>query len=373
MGKHLVFVGGGHAHLTALVRLNEYIRRGHRVTLISPSPYQYYSGMAPGMLSGIYRPQEVRFHVKRIAEDRGAEFIPDWVMGINPRERFLSLQSGRKVSYDVVSFNTGSEVPAEKFVSNPGNNIFPVKPVINLLHARNFVIKAPQGSLNRLLVAGGGPAGVEITANLWSLIQEKGSGGKITLIAGKGLLSESPEKARIWSLKFLRDREVEVIEGNHIKEIRKDRVFLQDGRRNNVRCGLSGSWNPAFTDFQGFKSSGGGEGRTPGQFLSAKHGFPGNFRRGRLHCLGRKSSVQGGGLCGSPEPDPLSESHDEFGRRRPSAFRSAKRILGHSEYGQRPRDPLAQEPGMGRETFFSPERLYRSGFHEKVSSFGGAG
>ena len=75
MGKHLVFVGGGHAHLTALVRLKEYIRRGHKVTLISPSPYQYYSGMAPGMLSGIYRPQEVRFHVRKLAEDRGAEFI----------------------------------------------------------------------------------------------------------------------------------------------------------------------------------------------------------------------------------------------------------------------------------------------------------
>jgi NADH dehydrogenase FAD-containing subunit len=230
MGKHLVFVGGGHAHLTALVRLNEYIRRGHRVTLISPSPYQYYSGMAPGMLSGIYRPQEVRFHVKKIAEDRGAEFIPDWVTGINPRERVLSLKSGRKVSYDVVSFNTGSEVPAEKFVSAPGENIFPVKPVINLLYARHFVINALPGSLKRFLVLGGGPAGVEITANLWSLIREKGISGEITLIAGKRLLSESPEEARNRSLKFLQDRHVDVIEGSHMEGIRKDRVSLQDGR-----------------------------------------------------------------------------------------------------------------------------------------------
>ena len=231
MGKHLVFVGGGHAHLTALVRLNEYIRRGHRATLISPSPYQYYSGMAPGMLSGTYRPQEVRFHVKKIAEDRGAEFITDWVTGIEPRERFLSLKSGRKISYDVVSFNTGSEVPAEKYVSAPGKNIFPVKPVINLLHARNFVINALPGSLTRFLVAGGGPAGIEITANLWRLIQEKGNGGKITLIAGKRVLSESPEKVKILSFKFLQDRRVEIVEGNHIKEIGKDAVFLQDGRK----------------------------------------------------------------------------------------------------------------------------------------------
>jgi len=36
------------------------LERGHRVTVIMPSSYQYYSGMGPGMLSGIYRPQEVR-------------------------------------------------------------------------------------------------------------------------------------------------------------------------------------------------------------------------------------------------------------------------------------------------------------------------
>ncbi|MBS1127078.1 MAG: FAD-dependent pyridine nucleotide-disulfide oxidoreductase family protein [Nitrospirae bacterium] len=53
MKKHLVFVGGGHAHLTALLHLKDYVDCGHRVTLISSSDYHYYSGMGPGMLSGI--------------------------------------------------------------------------------------------------------------------------------------------------------------------------------------------------------------------------------------------------------------------------------------------------------------------------------
>ena len=37
MGKHLVLVGGGHAHMTVMVNLRDYIERGHRVTLIGPS------------------------------------------------------------------------------------------------------------------------------------------------------------------------------------------------------------------------------------------------------------------------------------------------------------------------------------------------
>ena len=58
MGKHLVLVGGGHAHLTCLMQLKHFVDRGHRVTLISPDAYHYYSGMGPGMLGGTYSPQE---------------------------------------------------------------------------------------------------------------------------------------------------------------------------------------------------------------------------------------------------------------------------------------------------------------------------
>ncbi|RPJ36835.1 MAG: pyridine nucleotide-disulfide oxidoreductase [Deltaproteobacteria bacterium] len=230
MGKHLVFVGGGHAHLTALVRLKEYIRRGHKVTLISPSPHQYYSGMAPGMISGIYRPQEVRFHVRRLAEDRGAEFLGDSVTAFHPRERVLFLKSGKEIPYDIVSFNTGSEVPAEKFPGERAENIFPVKPVIHFLSGRRFILRAPPKTLKRFLVAGGGPAGVEVTANLNRLLEEKGDGGNITLIGGTKLLSGYPEKVRNLALKFFQEHRIEVLEGAHAKEFTKNGAILQDGR-----------------------------------------------------------------------------------------------------------------------------------------------
>ena len=230
MGKHLVFVGGGHAHLTALVRLKEYIRRGHKVTLISPSPYQYYSGMAPGMLSGIYRPQEVRFHVRKLAEDRGAEFIADAVTALHPRERVLSLKSGEKVPYDVASFNTGSEVPAEKYLSLRAENVFPVKPVIHFLSGRRFILNAPAGSLKRFLVVGGGPAGVELAANLSRLLQERKDAGKIILIGGTRLLSGYEEKVRSLASQFFRVHGIEVLEKTHVKDFRRNEATLQDGR-----------------------------------------------------------------------------------------------------------------------------------------------
>ncbi|TFH29141.1 MAG: pyridine nucleotide-disulfide oxidoreductase, partial [Deltaproteobacteria bacterium] len=132
MAKHLVLVGGGHAHLTALMGLRDTVRAGHRVTLIGPSPYHYYSGMGPGLLSGIYRPAEARFHVKKMAQDRGATFHQDHVVLVDPVRRILGLGSGAEVRYDAVSFNTGSGVPLD-LLHPSGDNIFPVKPIENLL------------------------------------------------------------------------------------------------------------------------------------------------------------------------------------------------------------------------------------------------
>jgi len=57
MGKHLVLVGGGHAHLTVLLNLAMYVERGHSVTLIGPSPYHYYSGMGLGCSPGSIFPR----------------------------------------------------------------------------------------------------------------------------------------------------------------------------------------------------------------------------------------------------------------------------------------------------------------------------
>ena len=64
MGKHLVLVGGGHAHMVTLANLQEFIEKGHRVTVIGPSHHHYYSGMGPGMLSKIYTPDDIRLYLQ---------------------------------------------------------------------------------------------------------------------------------------------------------------------------------------------------------------------------------------------------------------------------------------------------------------------
>jgi len=228
MGKHLVLVGGGHAHLTVLLNLAGFVQRGHKVTLIGPSPYHYYSGMGPGLLAGIYRAQDARFRVQKMAEDRGGTFIEDKVIQIDPVQKTLNLESGNRASYDVVSFNTGSDVPIGPLVSAPPENIVPVKPVFNLLQARRLVVPSLKQKRINFIVIGGGPAGVEVTANLWRLVDHNRGKATIKLIAGRKLLGGLPEKVRSIALRSLTDRGIVVTEGNHVKEMTHDEIRLTD-------------------------------------------------------------------------------------------------------------------------------------------------
>ncbi len=197
MEKHLVFVGGGHVHLTALLRMRDYLRAGHRVTLIGPSPYHYYSGMGPGLLSGIYRPAEVRFHVKKMAEDRGAAFLEDRVVKVEPARRALILGSGGELRYDVVSFNTGSEVPAD-IVDPSADNVFPVKPIENLLVARKKVLDAPDGRSLRAIVVGGGPRASRLPPT-WGVSEGKaGRSGGSPSFHGRNCWATFPGRPGRW-------------------------------------------------------------------------------------------------------------------------------------------------------------------------------
>ncbi len=228
MPKHLVLVGGGHAHLTALMNLRDTVRAGHRVTLIGPSPYHYYSGMGPGLLSGTYRSAEARFHVKKMAQDRGATFHQDHVVLVDPFHRRLGLRSGAEVRYDAVSFNTGSGV-ALSLLHPSGDNVFPVKPIENLLAARRKILEAGPGKKLRVVVVGGGSAAVELSANLGHLARETGTIGKITLVSRSTVLGDFPEKARTLVREALSRWGVESIEGVAAGSVSNGVVRLENG------------------------------------------------------------------------------------------------------------------------------------------------
>jgi len=229
MSKHLVLVGGGHAHMTVMLNLADFISRGYSVTLVSPSPYHYYSGMGPGLLGGTYRPQQVRFHIRKMVEKRGACFVEDRVTTIDAQKRQLWMASGDVLDYDIASFNTGSGVPLQLAGAQGGEGVVPVKPIVNLLQARRQLLQNMGGKSQSLLVVGGGPAGVELAGNLWRLVNLAGGQAQITLLAGSRLLHRFPDRVRQLALTSLQERGVQVLEGGRTTSVAKGKAELNDG------------------------------------------------------------------------------------------------------------------------------------------------
>ncbi len=347
MGRHLVFVGGGHAHLTALKNLSAFVTRGHAVTLISASPYHYYSGMGPGMLSGTYHPSEARFHVRKMAEDRGAAFIEDKVVKIDPIGHLLFLRSGGTVGYDVVSFNTGSEVPVGSIASSPQDNLVAVKPVVNLLKAKHAISRAIKaGTTWKYIVVGGGPAGVEVCANLWRLLDVNGGKGKIMLIAGERLMPGAPEKVRSLALESLAGRGVEIVEGSFVKSVEQGSVTLTDGRTFDFDLGfIAIGIRPAAM----FADSGLPIGPDGGLLVNA-------HLRSVAH-----ADIFGGGDCASLQGQTLAKVGVYAVRENPILFHNLKVALEGGEmmrFSPQPHYLLIFNMGNGRGIFWKKEWVW---------------
>jgi NADH dehydrogenase FAD-containing subunit len=220
----IAFAGGGHAHLYSLLRTAQLVEKGYEVVLINPSPYLYYSGMATGVISGLYTHEEDRIDVRHLAESGGGRFVEARVTGVRPENRELLLDNGGRVTYDVASFCLGSGVDSGNISLKEG---VPVKPVENTAKIRSRIIEEDPD----VLVVGGGAAGCEVAANAASLIKSRGGRARVTLAeSGPALLDSSPKKAQREILRHLKGRGVEVLLNARIASYAGGRAVTRDGR-----------------------------------------------------------------------------------------------------------------------------------------------
>jgi len=229
MGKHLVLVGGGHAHMVTLANLHEFIEKGHKVTVIGPSPFHYYSGMGPGMLGKTYTPDDIRFATRQVVEKKGGTFVLGKATTIDPKERVVHLESGESIPYDVLSVNAGSYVSQDNVTENSGD-IYSVKPIEKLLEAQRRIIELSDKKEIHVSVVGGGPAAVEVAGNVWRLGKDHCRNmPRIAVFAGRELMSRYSKKIRKLARRSLSKRDIAIIESGYVKDVRTGHVTLETG------------------------------------------------------------------------------------------------------------------------------------------------
>ena len=230
VSRHLVLVGAGHAHLATLAGLRGLIDHEHRVTVVSPAPYHYYSGMGPGVLSGIYYAAEARVHVHELVESQRATFVRDRVVAVDPAGRTLVTESGREIVYDTVSFDVGSSVRTDVLESTDGSvPVLPVKPVANFLEMRRLLTAKASRGAAEVAVVGGGASGVEAVLNMRRFFTDERIRGRITLVPGAAVLPDYPRPARELVQDALRARQIEVLRGVEARRVESGHLSLSDG------------------------------------------------------------------------------------------------------------------------------------------------
>lgn len=229
MGKHLVLVGGGHAHMMTLAAIRDIQDMGHSVTVIGPSKYHYYSGMGPGMLGESYTPQQIRFATRHVVEKLGGRFILDKVTRVDPVEKKVFLASGDTLSYDVVSFNSGSSIDQQMVVpQSPA--VFSVKPIKTLFKAQQKIIAETSTRKITIGIIGGGPSSAEISGNIRQLVhRHHGIQPIIQIFSSGNYMKQFPKKVRHLTKKKLAAKGIDILETSRVQQVNNRQIVLKTG------------------------------------------------------------------------------------------------------------------------------------------------
>ncbi len=233
--KRLVLVGGGHAHLSVLKVLAERTLTGVEVVLVTPYTYQQYSGMLPGWMAGHYTHDQSRIDLLPLARAAHARMISSCVIGIDAERRCVQLDDGQDVEYDLLSLDVGSNVDLS-WLEMVGTKLLPAKPLENFYQAWPQVVSAAKKqAAYRLVVVGGGPAGIEIALAAQYAFRQAGTQGIVELVASDaGLLSRYADGVRSRVKRFLHKANIAIHSMNAVGV--KEGVMLSDGKLIPADC-----------------------------------------------------------------------------------------------------------------------------------------
>jgi selenide,water dikinase len=215
-GRHLLLVGGGHAHVEVLRRLAAPRLAGWRVTLLTREAMSPYSGMLPGVIAGLYREAEALIDVRALAARCGAEVVIDRATGIDlPAKRLLRAE-GPPIAWDLLSIDTGA-TPDTARVAGAAAHALSLKPIDALL-PRLRALLGDRGA-RRIAVVGAGAAGVEVSLALAARLPA----AAVALVAGAaGLLPGFPARLRARMAAALAARRVALHQGEDVVEVSRE-------------------------------------------------------------------------------------------------------------------------------------------------------
>jgi NADH dehydrogenase FAD-containing subunit len=219
--KHLILAGAGHAHLDLLGALAREVPAGWAVTVVTPQPDFHYSGMLPAILGGVVAPAAADIPVAAIARAAGLDVRIASVAALDTVARFVTLDDGSVLPYDLLSLDVGSR-PAHTDTPGAATETCAVRPFSAALTLMSHVDRAVSDTARShdasVTVVGGGAAGVEVAFALRARIARAGRVPRVTIVDAATddvllPLTGFPHRARKLAARALARRQIAFIAG----------------------------------------------------------------------------------------------------------------------------------------------------------------
>ena len=229
--KHLVLLGGGHAHLHVLKALAAQTMAGAHITLVSPFARQMYSGMVPGLVAGHYGVDEISVALAPLAAAGKVEFLQTSAMAVDANAKTVQLLSGDTLAYDVLSLDTGPVMNRDAIPGARQHAVF-VRPIEHFNQLWAGLLELASTEALDVVVVGGGAAGVELVMALQHrLCKLANTGARLSLVTGGTV--PLPSHSAVVQLRIkqaLKRRQITVFEDT-CTEVREGALQLGSGAR----------------------------------------------------------------------------------------------------------------------------------------------
>ncbi|MDC1383514.1 selenide, water dikinase SelD [Candidatus Puniceispirillum sp.] len=239
----LVFLGGGHAQVSAIKNFAMFPVPGLRLTIVTSDYLTPYSGMLPGYVEGKWNDDEIHIDLAHLAQFAGARLVVSTCTGIDADRHKLFFNNRPPLHFDLLSINIGGQ-PDLSAITGAKENVIPVKPISNFQALFHSLLES--GLPKKIAVIGGGAAGCELVLALNKRWHYHGVAPQITLYSRTStLMSQMSSKASHLMLKALHDAGIKIQLKRAVKKIDKGTLYFDNEETANYEtCFLVSAVRP---------------------------------------------------------------------------------------------------------------------------------
>ncbi|SFU38821.1 NADH dehydrogenase [Pustulibacterium marinum] len=245
--KHVVIIGGGFSGVNLLKKLRN--NNQYEITLVDKNNYNFFPPLIYQVATGFLEPSSISYPFRRLTSKRkNTHFWLGEVEKIDTQNKQIHLNNG-SLTYDILVLAAGTQTNYFG-MENIEKHAIPMNTLEDALNMRNLLLQRVEKACKiqsiekrreylNIVIAGGGPTGVEV-AGMFAELRKRivkteypelvGTNSKVYIVNSPNcLLPPMSRKSQQYAENRLKNYGVEVLLKTRVSDFNGEEVFLNNG------------------------------------------------------------------------------------------------------------------------------------------------